>query len=394
MVSVFAALFIALWMLVLLIPQREFERRGIERSPISLIIRSEKGLDTIERAAQKRKGLLRRIGGFAVYISAPLIVVGSIALLLGAFHILTTPGAEPGMGPVLPKGITNRPGVVSVPWGYFLLSIAVILVAHEFMHGLVARAEGIPLKSLGIISVTLIPLGAFVEPDDEELERKGADSKLRVYAAGSMGNFIAALGAGLILLAILFLIVPLTFEPAGLYIYNVTADSPAYRAGLRADMALLGIGGRKITTVEDFTAAVPALRPGVPVVVNTDKGDFLVTPEALEGHEKGFIGISVLPRLKARPYVSRLFDEERVFTVFEVIINALRWIAGLNLAIGLTNILPIYPLDGGRMFALYMEERTPRAGEIITFFNLFLLLLVIINLGPHFGLFSGALAGS
>jgi membrane-associated protease RseP (regulator of RpoE activity) len=125
---------------------------------------------------------------------------------------------------------------------------------------------------------------------------------------------------------------------------------------------------------------------------STDKGEFLVVPEKRADFENGFIGIAVFPRLKARPVLANLFGEGRTHEAYMAFFQAFFWISFLNLAVGLTNLLPIIPLDGGRMFALFTEQKMPRlAKEITSVIYLFLLVLVIINIGPHFGLFQGVL---
>ncbi len=388
MVSVLIYIILALWLVVLLINEKQFEKRGIERGIFFLIFRWKKGLAAIDREAKKRERFFRALGNFAVLLSAPLMVIVFVSLFLNARHILITPDAPPGVAPLLPRGVADIPGVPSVPWEFWLLSVAVILVFHEVMHGLVARAEDIPLKSLGIFAVTFIPLGAFVEPDDEVLEKKTPLSKLRVYAAGSMGNFIAAVLSLLVLASFILLIAPISFESQGLRIYNVTPGSPADKAGITANMSLIGIGEAELWTLEDFQQALPSLQPGVPIIVRTDKGDVEVVPEEREGFKQGFIGLAVLPKLKAKPWLEGLIGEDLGFALYGGVVEAFYWIGLLNFLVGLTNLLPIIPLDGGRMFGLFMGRLIPRGSkQITTFMYVVLLVLVFINAGPLFGLF-------
>jgi membrane-associated protease RseP (regulator of RpoE activity) len=388
LVSVLLITFIIIWAIILLIPEEKFRALGIERSPISLIVRSKKGLEIIDRQAKKRAGFFKRLGNFAIYISLPLMALVVFLLFLSAFNIVTTPDAPAGISPILPEGVADIKGAPSVPWEYWLLSIIVILVAHELMHGLVARAEDIPVKSLGIFFVTLVPLGAFVEPDDEALEKKSSRSKLRVYAAGSMGNFLVAVTGALILLFLLVIIAPLSFHAGGLEIFNVTTGSPAESVGIQKGMLLLGIGDVKIEDLQGFSEAVPTLTPGVTTTVETDQGIFTVVPEKREGFKSGFIGIAVIPQVEAKPLLANTIGGERALTIYRNFTEAFYWIFFLNLAVGLTNLLPIVPLDGGRMFSLLSEKWPFKwAREITTFINVGLIILVIINIGPHFGLF-------
>ncbi len=387
MVSV-VTLILLIWLLILLIPSKKFESRGIERTPLLLIFRSKKGIEVLGRAAKKRERFLRRVGTFAVILSLPLILLVFVFLFLSAGHIVKTPDPSPGLAPILPDGVADIPGVPSVPVFYWIVSIAVILVFHEVMHGLLARVEDVPLKSLGMLSVTIVPLGAFVEPDDEALEKKEAMSKLRVYAAGSFGNFLAALIGAALLLIIGTILVPLTFQQTGVFVYNVSPDSPASAAGMHENLTITAIDGIEIYDLESFREAVTGFQDGVPVGMETDEGIFTVTPRKQDGADRATIGVIALPRHEARPLVDSLIGERLAFRLHEIIVTALFWIANLNLAVGLTNLLPIFPLDGGRIVALLAETISPKRGKsITTFIYLSVLVLVFVNIAPFFGIF-------
>jgi membrane-associated protease RseP (regulator of RpoE activity) len=107
-----------------------------------------------------------------------------------------------------------------------------------------------------------------------------------------------------------------------------------------------------------------------------------------EGFEQGYIGIAAIPEVAAKPYIAETFGERRAFRVYGTAVEGLGWIVLLNFLVGLTNLLPIVPLDGGRMFPLMMEKISPKgAKKITTLFTLFLIVLLIINIGPLFGFF-------
>jgi membrane-associated protease RseP (regulator of RpoE activity) len=388
LVSVVLTSLVFLWILLQFIDEKAFTKRGIERSLFTLIFRSERGISAIDRVAKRRKRFLKRLGSLAAYVSLPLMILVFVSLFLSASHILKTPDAPPGVAPLLPEGVVEIEGVPSIPVVYWFIAVVSILIFHELMHGLLARVEDIPIKSLGIFSVTFLPLGAFVEPDEEVLEKKTPMSKLRVYAAGSMGNFIAAILAGLALVSVLVIVAPLAFESHGIIIQNVTGGSPAELAGVTTNLTLLGIGDVNIESVGDFRNAVSQLTPGAPVILRTDQGAFRVVPEEREGFPNGFIGVAVRADVSAKSYVADYFGEERALSVYSVVLEALYWVGLLNLLVGLTNLLPIIPLDGGRMFALLMERAAPkRHKNITTIIYLMLLVLVFINAGPLFGLF-------
>ena len=74
------------------------------------------------------------------------------------------PGPEvalviPGINPILPLEFI----------GYIILALVVAMVVHEFSHGILTFAGKLKVKSLGIL-YCIVPIGAFCEPDDEELK--------------------------------------------------------------------------------------------------------------------------------------------------------------------------------------------------------------------------------
>lgn len=387
MVSVLLIILLVSWIILQLVPEDWLAKRGFERSLLFLIIRWQKGLDAIDRAARRWQRVFRGLGTLAVVISVPLIIVVFASLFLNAGHILNTPDAPPGVAPILPEGIADIPGVPAVPWKYWVISIVVILVFHEIMHGLVARAEDIPLRSLGIFLLTLVPLGAFVEPDDEELEKKDTMARLRVYAAGSMGNFIAALLAGLMFLGVSLVIFPIAFDTGGLEIRSIAPGSPAALGGLPENDLLISIGGHSVEDIADFGSAIKVLEPDVPVDLETESGVYTVVPIEREGFDQGYIGIAVYPRITTDPLIAGVLGEERAINIYGSALEGFRWIFLLNFLVGLTNLMPIVPLDGGRMFGLVVERISPKKSRSIsTFVYLIILGAILINAGPLFNL--------
>ena len=87
--------------------------------------------------------------------------------------------AIPGLNPVIPLG-----------WG--ALAFIVALVIHEFGHGLQARAHGMRIRSFGLLQLGPLPLGAFAEPQYEELTNAPSKERMRMFAAGPATNIFVA----------------------------------------------------------------------------------------------------------------------------------------------------------------------------------------------------------
>ena len=158
------------------------DRKGVlKRYNISLygpflMIRTEKGKDLIYRLSRKKRFWIW-FGNISIVVCF-VTMVAMVLLLLWQFwwlgeHI-TKEVAEklPGVNMVL-----IIPGVNPIlPVGYTIIAIIVAIIFHEFSHGISGASQGLEIKSMGILAF-LIPIGAFVEPDEEELKkiRENAD---------------------------------------------------------------------------------------------------------------------------------------------------------------------------------------------------------------------------
>lgn len=92
----------------------------------------------------------------------------------------------PGAVPIIP-GIT-------IPLLEGIIALAIILVVHESFHGLIARIHDIEIKSTGLVFFGPIPIGAFVDPDEDTLFK--LEEKLpikRVVSSAPVSNLILSL---------------------------------------------------------------------------------------------------------------------------------------------------------------------------------------------------------
>ena len=133
------------------------------------------------------------------------------------------------------------PGYILIPFWFWLITIGIILIPHEFMHGVIARAEKIKLKSVGLLLLAVLP-GAFVEPDERHLKRAKFWTRIRIFAAGSFANFLVA---ALVFSATTAYVWPSSVGD-GIVIGSIAEGSPAALAGL--------IEGSTISEINEKTA--------------------------------------------------------------------------------------------------------------------------------------------
>lgn len=183
----------ALWVIVLYIAKKRGEDHGLDVMGPMLMWKTEKGKKTIERIARKRGWKL--YGNIAIILCMVALVFTTCLII---FNVIIAFQIPPQSAPS-PRMMIGLPGINPViPIGYGILALLVAIAVHEFAHGILARAQGIKINTLGLLFL-IVPIGAFVEPDEEELKGTTRLKRSRVFAAGPSTNIILAFACLLIL---------------------------------------------------------------------------------------------------------------------------------------------------------------------------------------------------
>jgi membrane-associated protease RseP (regulator of RpoE activity) len=131
-----------------------------------------------------------RIYGSAGVIAVIIVSVFITFMLFVSVRYTLILQPEP-TGIYKPQNILLLPGINEyVPstlavWLAFIITIGV----HEFGHAILCRVENIKVKTMGAL-IAVIPIGFFVEPDEEELESTKGMAKVRMYGAGITNNLV------------------------------------------------------------------------------------------------------------------------------------------------------------------------------------------------------------
>ncbi len=278
------------------------DRDNIERHSLLIVRRTKKGIELIKRVAGKFPKLWKRWSTAGVFLSFLVTIFGFLFLGYNVLKALFEAGIDPAIGLVLPtisQTPSMSPGVFFIPFWYWIIGIATVMVVHEMMHGVVGINEGFKIKSVGWLLLVILP-GAFVEPEGEEMlpekgEKSSEDdedvstdpwgegpvmSKLRVLAAGSWANICFAIIVGLTLFAVTTTAsgefeVRNMYQHEGVRVAQVVNESPAYQQGLEENMVIHQINGKQIKTLMDFGDATRGLKPNESIYVAGDfEGDF------------------------------------------------------------------------------------------------------------------------
>ena len=155
-----------------------------------LMWRTKLGLKFMDSFANKFKGLLRFLGYISIIVGFLGMAFIMFSLIQNFLSIITKPEALPGVGLVLP---IKAKGVFYVPFFYWIISIFILAVVHEFSHGIYARLCNLKVKSSGFavfsLLVPIIP-AAFVEPDEKKMIKKSVKDQLMIYSAGPFANVV------------------------------------------------------------------------------------------------------------------------------------------------------------------------------------------------------------
>ncbi|MBR9689555.1 MAG: hypothetical protein GOV01_01500 [Candidatus Altiarchaeota archaeon] len=316
------------------------------------MLQFEKPVEYMYAVGKKYKKFFQMLGNLSVIVGVLGMILTGVLLTKGAWTIIQGGPAQVGL--VIP-GVRIPGSPIFIPLVEGLIAILLLAVFHEGMHGIVAASEGIRSKYTALILFLFIP-AAGVEIDERKLAKKDSLSKLRIFSAGSMGNFILAILA-------LGLMFP-TGWMAGKFIAGdgllvLNSSNLAFEQGA----VITHINGKETKTVLQLRDVLGSEIPGAPVEVKTTNSTVYGTLT-----DEGKLGVYLESVFH---YVSPLGN------LFGFIGRILAISFTLNIGVGLINLLPLGILDGGRM----MEELSPRWYKPMSSIALFLLLMNLI--GPY-----------
>ena len=202
---------------------------------------------------------------------------GALVAMVGSFFLILSSAAS-SLNTAQPSAIQQPQNFLIIPGvnDFLPLSVApeiiaglaVAMVVHEGAHGLLCRVEGIDIESMGLVFFTFLPVGAFVEPNEEATQEASRGARARMFAAGVTANTLLTV----VVFALLFGPVVGAISPApGYAVGEVTPGSSADAAGLAAGDRLVEVDGTPVETASEFEAAIADA--GDTVTVAADDGD-------------------------------------------------------------------------------------------------------------------------
>ncbi len=309
----------------------------------------------------------------------------------------------PGIAPLIPG--VEIPRVPVTPPLHAWLSLLIILLVHEGMHGILGRRHGFEIKSTGIILLGFLPIGAFVEPDEAKLKRANEEKVLSFLAAGPMANLTLMLLAGLLLFAgvgasnaltetlypglqaQIFSGVKVVKVTESTSLCGITYPSPAHGIFMEGDI-LENINGLAVTSPQSLLIELQKDR-GSEKTFELDRNGTAVNA-TLRPNAMGQFGFVLAPIRNENLVLPESYANYVFATYFAL--DFLYWLLLLNFLVAVINFLPMNPFDGGRIAMLMLtpyfgflgkpKEETQRF--VAKLFVMIIVTLLVVNALPLF----------
>ena len=366
--------FILIWTIAIVF-KNQLTNHGVEVNFPLLMWKTQRLRGFIDRLANRAPRFWKWYMNVGIVISTGFMILMAVALAYSLKTLMDTPTVS-----LIVPGVEVPGSPIFIPLLSGLIALATVLIVHEFSHGILSRVEKIKINSIGLLLFAIIP-GAFVEPDEEELNELSRPAKMRIYVAGSMANLSLAAIALIIMLAISSFVMPVVFEDDGVVINRLTDDANA-KNYMSEGMIIKSINNLTVKDMESFQKAANTLKPNDTVNIHTDQGDYSFQLKTNPMNKSiGFMGIQV----NANNVIADEFDNQFYTPLLWLLMpltDLLFWIYFLNFAVGTFNLLPMKPLDGGHLFENLLSYIMPEVAykPIVTFMSFFMGIIIVVSL--------------
>lgn len=220
-----------------------------------LMIKTPRGRNFLERVAYRSRRFWNAFGDIGIVLALGSMIFMVVLLVWEAIKVTQINAPAPAASEAI-----GLPGINPViPIGYGILALIIAVGLHELCHGVLARANDIKIKTLGVL-FCVVPVGAFVEQDDDEMRNASARRRDRVAAAGVMSNFVMAIGFFLALSLVVSSSVHT--EANGVGVEGVISGTPAQNISLQAGDIIVAVNGTQTPNLGELREALGAAHPG------------------------------------------------------------------------------------------------------------------------------------
>jgi len=166
-------------------------------------------------------------------------------------------------------------------------------------------------------------------------------------------------------------------------------------------MRIIAIDNIPMKSYDNFHDFMSNTKPGQIVQITADgKVENVELAEDPENENSGFLGVSAISAYSRSNFVNPMFSLGVMMAellgrpvlhpyVYDTsvpwtIVDIIKWIFVLNLGIGLFNLLPAVPLDGGYILQGIVEKKSSKrtAKRVSHVFSVVVLVSIVMNLMP------------
>ncbi len=383
-----------------------------------ILIHTPFGLRFFDRVANSRLGKI--YASFNIYLM-PLITALAVFLIMGSLLVLfSNDSAREGIREIGPQGNLLIPGLNPIlPWTYGWIGLVVTIIIHEAGHGIVARVYNTKVESTGIVLFLVIPIGAFVNIQQDELNRTTFKQKSAILTAGPLNNMVlAGISFGLLFLLVSSLtpVSNIQSDETGITVLSIGENSLAKSIGLSKNSIITYINAEPIEDVQELrkilrdnlgttiqmqwisedkkeqtkSVELPASIPESKGILGVTLTDAFFDPGlVLDNYKNLFLtnplAILMPPTLQQSlvPYSDTMasYYSSSIFgPTFPIVANLLFWIWFINFNVGIFNALPITMLDGGQWYGTLLENKIKTKSKIKPFTILSIVFVIIVIL--------------
>ena len=416
----------------------EFKRVELHLHGLLVMVRTKRFLSAMDRMG--RNPISKPVAWALLYLM-PVSAAVAFWLFINVFRgLLSSRGAQVAsgivsLGPLANIGIPGLNPYIPIVYGWIALVVG--MVVHEGAHGVVARSLGLPVKNSGLILLLfVIPIGAFVDIDENVLKQAKRSHSARVFAAGAGTNLVLAVLCLLLLTSVVGAMSPVA---NGAAITSVAQGGPAASRGVMPGDVVTAVDGRPVTDLTTILGENTTLKAGQSVnltiyrdgqVLRIDGITLVCCQQIIDTTTNKtlaswpYIGVNSVSEaglMQATASYSNVFNNPLVYIgciptldlgncqgvvpfssadsgfytsalgpALIPLANVLYWMFFLNFNLAIFNALPIYPLDGGQAFRVGVEalgkgglteERVSKITMAVTAGILAFLLGIIV--GPY-----------
>ena len=344
--------FIILFYLIIILLIYKNRKKFEFQAKIIALYRTKIGVKSMEKIGKKYSKIIKIIGVIGVIIGFIGMLLIMFLVIKGLYELIFVPEAPPIFSPVIP-GVKIPGAAVFVPFWHGIIALFLVIVIHEFSHGIVAVSHGLKIKSSGFVMFGPLP-GAFVEPEEKKLMKSKPWTQLSVYAAGPFSNILTGIIVILLTSLLISQVISNTVITQGFSFTDYTPKySPAREAGLKPNVTYNKVNNITVKDVGTLLSILSNTTPGSTLIIsNENESVSITTGKRPDDEKKAYLGVMGL----RTEYKIKEGFPHWLFNVLLWIVGLLKWIYILSIGIGMANLLPLGPVDGGRMYYVLLRR--------------------------------------